>query len=308
MKVKILLKIFITLSLFLLPTLTFAVDNLKVWDGNWWVNNRKTNLEILKDWNNFFSVSTTWEKGIRNLMFNIARDIRIVMFVIVLIIWMIMAYKVIFSSNTEEEMTKFKKWFVWATLWLMVFQLPFSFYSIFFDKDVDSSLAMNFKTKMIVPFTNLLMLLASFVFIAMAIYAFYRIVTANWDEEKVKKWRNVIFQSIAWFLVIKIASTLVNNTLSVWCSTWLWVTSNCTQNITKNAEIITELINWLNTFVWIAVVISVMYAWFLNMVWAWDDDKKKKSKNIFIFSWLWTGLLFVNYLILTFFIYPESGI
>jgi hypothetical protein len=29
---------------------------------------------------------------------------------------MIMVYKIIFSSNTEDEVKKFKKWFVWATI------------------------------------------------------------------------------------------------------------------------------------------------------------------------------------------------
>jgi hypothetical protein len=48
-----------------------------------------------------------------------------------------------------------------------------------FDKDVNANLAVNIKDKLINPFVNMLMLLASFAFIAVAIYAFYRIITAN---------------------------------------------------------------------------------------------------------------------------------
>ncbi len=304
---KILAKILVFLSIFLVPSLSFAVDNLNVWDGNNWVN-RSNKLDILQDSNNFFSVSTTWEKGIKNFLFNIARDIRLVMFIIVLVIWMIMVYKIIFSSNTEDEVKKFKKWFVWATIWLMVFQLPFAFYWVLFDKEVDGNLAMNLKTKLIVPFINLLMLLASFIFIVMAIYAFYRIITAWGDDSKAKLWKKTIFQAIIWFIVIKIADTLVKNTLTVWCSTWLWVSSNCTQEITKNAEIITDVINWVNSFVWIVVVLMILYAWFLVLTSWWDEEKYKKAKKIILYSWIWILILFASYLILTFFIVPESKI
>jgi hypothetical protein len=58
-------------------------------------------------------------------------------------------------------------------------QIPFTIYSVMFDKDVNANLAVNIKEKLINPFVNLLMLLASFAFIAVAIYAFFRIVTAN---------------------------------------------------------------------------------------------------------------------------------
>jgi hypothetical protein len=58
-------------------------------------------------------------------------------------------------------------------------QIPFTIYSVIFDKEVNANLAVNVKEKLINPFVNLMMLLASFAFIAVAIYAFYRIITAN---------------------------------------------------------------------------------------------------------------------------------
>jgi len=56
---------------------------------------------------------------------------------------------------------------------------------------------------------------ASFVFIAVAIYAFYKIVTANGDDEAVSKGKMTIVYGLIGFVVIKLADVLVRSTYGV---------------------------------------------------------------------------------------------
>lgn len=66
-------------------------------------------------------------------------------------------------------------------------QLAFAFTKIIFDRGVGETLAFSIIQNMIQPLINLLMTLASIFFLAMAIFAFYRLITANGNEEAVKK-------------------------------------------------------------------------------------------------------------------------
>lgn len=307
---KLLIKILLLLNILILPSISFAWENnINVSNTNKTsgIDNKKLN-DLFENDKNFFSISDTWEKWIKNLLFNIARDVRIVIFTIVVLIWMIMVFRFLFSEQSEKSAWNFKKWFLWATIWLVVIQIPYSFYSVVFDKEVNVNLANSIQIKLIQPFLNLLMFLVSFVFISISIYAFFRIITAWWEEEKIKKWKTTIIQAIIWYIVIKVSETLVENTLVVWCSSWLWVTNNCEQKITQNSQVIFDIINWFNTFVALAIVLMVIYAWFLIVTSAWDEEKYKRAKWIMIYIWVWVLVLFASYLILTFFIVPESTI
>jgi hypothetical protein len=54
-----------------------------------------------------------------------------------------------------------------------------------------------------------MLLLASFGFIAMAVYSFYTIITGGGDEEKLKKGKNIIIYALIGFLLIRIPKYLV---------------------------------------------------------------------------------------------------
>lgn len=314
---KNLIKLLVIFAL-LIPNLSFAIsiniwnssDNIRITTENSWraVNNDK--LEEIW-WNEFFYVWTTWEKWLKNFLLNIARDLRVIVFALVLLIWIIMVIKLIFGENTEEEQKKLKSWILWASIWIMVMQIAFSVYKVLFDRQVWANLARSFSERLVEPFTDMLMLFASFVFISMAIFAFYKIVTAWGNEEWIKKWKTTIFQAIIWFIVIKFSSILVENTYNPDCWGW-WIISywgtNICENVTQNTKIITTLINWFNSFLAIIIVIMIMYAWFLVLTWGWEEEKNKKAKNILLYVWIWLLVLFASYAILTFFIIPESKI
>jgi len=284
-------------------------DNIRIDVIEGWKKRLDTIDKIYENNSNLFiSRNDWWNKWIQWLLFNIARDLRVIVFVILAIIWIILVIKLFFWNNTEEEAKKLKTWILWASIWIIVMQIAFSTYYILYDKDIWDNLSKNLYDGLIVNFINLLKYLAAFIFIAMMIYSFYRIITAWWDEEKAKKWKITVLQALAWFIVIKVSDILVRNTYEAWCRWWdnlFWWSYIC-QDIKSNANIISNIINWLNSFIFIIVVILVVYAWFLIMISNGEQEKTNKAKKMIIYIALWLVLLFANYIILTFFMSREA--
>lgn len=314
---KIITKILLFITFFSIPLFSHAIsiwnssDNIRVTTENTWKSTNNDQFEQMWANGEFFYVWTWWEKWLKGLLLNIARDLRVMAFSFFLILIVIMVIKLLFAENTEEQQKKLKLWILWSSIWIMIMQVAFSIYKIMFDRDIWANLARTFGEKIIEPFTELLMLLASFIFIAMAVYAFYKIVTAWGNDEWIKKWKTIIFQAIIWFIVIKFSSIIVKNTFNPDCG-WGWIISywwtNVCENVKNNSTIIITLINWINTFLSIIIVIMIVYAWFLVMTWWWEEEKNKKAKKIILYSAIWLLVLFASYMILTFFIIPQSKI
>ena len=75
-------------------------------------------------------------------------------------------------------------------------QSAFVFVDTLYNKNVNGFTAMLFMDRLIYPFVHLLGMLASFAFLAMAFYAFYRIVTSAGDEEGVKAGKRTIIYAL----------------------------------------------------------------------------------------------------------------
>lgn len=315
---KIVLKILCILILsFSFLNISFSAEiwenvwNLKTWNEktqNSAVWNNK-HLENIKNATTDFSVEKWWQVWIRNMIIRIARDVKNLFFLIAWIYFLILVLKLLFSSKTEEEVSNFKKWIVWISIWIIALQIGYSFIAVLFDRDITVELSTDLINKIIQPFISLAQNLASFAFVAIAIYAYFRIVTANGDEEKAKSWKMSIVYAIAWFVVVKISNALIK--------TIYWKT-NCSNRYQTNCVnqtdltwfwwIVVRVINWANSFVWIIVILLIIYAWFLLLTSAWDEEKLKKAKSIIIYIAIWLFILVASYLILTFFILPQNTI
>lgn len=46
--------------------------------------------------------------------------------------------------------------------------------------------------------------------VVFGIWGWFNILTAAWDEEKVKKWKTILIQAMIWLVVIFLAGTIVN--------------------------------------------------------------------------------------------------
>lgn len=292
------------------------VDNVNIWnpsDSNKIENKLLNKLRTEED----ITVWKKWEASILSLLLTIAKDVKAILYILSGLFFLILVIKLIFSSNTEEEVWKFKKWIIWISLWIVVMQMSFFVINILYAKDIWWDLAYSASKNLINPIIKFLETSASFLFLLIAIYAFYTIITANWEEEKVKTWKMSIFYWLIWFLVIKLAKDLVSATYwKVNCekSTFLniftinWNNCSSSNDLSWVNDIIINIINWMNGFIWIVVVIMIIYAGAQVIFWAWNDDNLSKAKKSILYIIIWLIILTLNYFILTFFFLPEVTI
>ena len=269
------------------------------------VTNQK--LDSFND-SRFINTTSIWEEWIFRTLVRFAMDLKNLFYIIATVFFLVISLRLILASNTEEELWKFKKWIIWITIWLIVMQIALVFVESLYRPEVSTSLAFRLFNNVVLPFINLLQLLASFFFIAIAIYAFYRLVTANGNEEAISSGKKTIWFALIGFIVIRFAMEIVEAFYGrVNCTPILdtWLCENV-QNLSEAVNIIITIINWLNAFVAIVVVIMILYAWAQILLSAGDEEKLKKSKNSLIFIAIWIFILIANFLILTFFLSEPS--
>lgn len=94
------------------------------------------NLDKLKNFNddNFINAGRTGEQGLVNSLVEIARDLKNLFYAIATVFFLVICLKLIFSSNTEEELGKFKKGIIWITVGLIVMQLAYAFVYTLYDR------------------------------------------------------------------------------------------------------------------------------------------------------------------------------
>ena len=291
-----------------------SANNVQIWDISGW--NGINNSYLDKLWGNWdIKAGSEWEKSIYYLVYSIAKDLKTIFYIISGLYFLIIVIKLIFSGNTDEEVSNFKKWLIWITIWIIVMQISFFAINTLYAKDVWWALANNFTKNLISPIIKILETAASFFFVLIAIYAFYSIITANWDEEKVKTGKMSIFYWLIWFIVVKISKEIVNasywkidcnETTILWIFTINWNNCNASSQIGWISDIIVKIINWMNWFVWIIVIIMIIYAWIQVLFSIWDEEKLSKAKNSIIYIVIWIAILILNYFILSFLIKHET--
>ena len=257
----------------------------------------------------FINASNIWEEWIYATLVRFAMDLKNLFYIIATVFFLVISLRLILASNTEEELGKFKKWIIWITIWLIVMQIALVLVNTLFVGDVNESIGLDLFKNVILPFINLLQLLASFFFIAIAIYAFYRLVTANGNEEAISNTKKTIWFALIGFIIIRFAWELVDAFYKkMWCTPILdlWGECEAAQNLSQATNIIITIINWLNGFVAIVVVIMILYAWAQILLSAGDEETLKKSKKSLIYIAIWIFVLIANFLILTFFLSESS--
>ena len=254
----------------------------------------------------FFWGDVTGESGAKYLMITIARDLKNVVILLAIVYLFIMVIKLIFSNGTEDDVKKWRWGIISATLGIIVMQIAYVLVSALFDKKVTGVTAFDFLDKIIYPFVRMLELLASFAFLAMAIYAFYLIITAGGADDKAKKGKQTIIFAIIWFLLIKIPRTLVESIYGkAECSTGFLGIGICeisSPDLSATVQIMTKAINYFNGFIGLITVILIIYAWFLVLTGAGDDEKLKKAKSIIKYAIIGIFLLVASYVLFDFFV------
>lgn len=283
--------------------------NLKTWNTSSKIEHTSDYLNWLVNRETDLTVSSWGQKGIYNTMIRIARDLKNIFFIIAWLYFLIIVLKLLFSEKTDEEVSNFKNWIIWISVWIIVMQIAYYFMNVLFDKEINAQLASNFIDIIVKPLLSLLETWASFIFLAMMIYAFFIMVTSNWDEEAAKSWKMTVLYAAIWFVAIKISTKLVDSIYwETYCYSHICSEKVANTNIGWFAEIVVSIIDWMNGFVAIIVILMIIYAWFSVLTSGWDEEKLKNAKKSIIYIAIWLAILVTNYLILTFFILPESKI
>lgn len=295
--------------------ISYATDNVNIGNYKSWGN--QTNDKLSAFWSdNFFSLSWNWERAIFFTLVRVARDLKNLFFILASIYFFIMVFQVLFAWKTQDAVNHFKKGIIWITLGLIVMQLAYVLARILYDGWVSEWLAFNLVENLINPLIKLIETIASLFFMGIAFYSFYRLVTANGEEEKANQAKKGIIEAIIWFAIIKFARLIVEatygrlncNQILNWFITFTW--SWCVEeaNLSWLSAIVVQVINWANSLVGIIVVIMIIFAWFQVFISWGKEDALKKARTSLMYIFIWILILVTNYLILTFFIIPERSI
>lgn len=161
----------------------------------------------------FFSPDDYGDTGILGAFTAIAFNIKNFFIAIAAIFLIIAVVKLLFSSNDEESVKKWRSSIIWTSVGIFFMQIAFSIWSTLILRNasdrVGSSLGWEFWVNILAPVVNVLQMLASFAFIIMAIWAFYVLATSGGDEEQAKKAKNTILYAVIGYVLIKIPYEIV---------------------------------------------------------------------------------------------------
>lgn len=285
--------------MFSFASLAFADPLDAKWDARAWVA-KASYVDIVKEWfgSNFFWWTQTWEKWIEWLLFTAAKNLKDVLIAVSVIYLFILVFRIVYWQGTEDDLKKFRMWILWTTFGIALMQVAYVAVTTLYNKDIWAVSAQDLTDSLLTPFIRLLELITSFLFLAMAFMAFYRIITSWWWDDWFKKWWKTVMNAVIWFMLVKISAALVYSIY--WenkCTKWLLWTQQCNDaylgnpNLNDTVKIIASTIKYLIWFLWITTVILIIFAWFMIITSSWDEAKVKKWKSTI--KYIVIGLLLI---------------
>jgi hypothetical protein len=264
--------------------------------------------------NFFFAPDTSTDGGVMGTFAQVAYNIKNFFILISVLFLVIGVIKLLFSSNDEEAVKKWKRNIIWTSVGIFVMQIAYSvWYTLVLQTNsskIWSSLGWEVWIQIFAPIVNILQTLAAFAFLFMAVWAFFIMVTGGGDEEKVKKAKNTIIYSIVGFLLIRIPYAIVKsfygrpgceNTGSG-AFTSVGACDIKEVDLSTGIGIVGKLFTYFNTFLSVICVLLVIYVGWLVLISWGDEEKLKKAKHTILYIVLGFILLIASHAIFRFFI------
>lgn len=270
-------------------------------DKKVWSTDNQSYVGNAKAWfNDYFfwwweTKEQVWEKWTWNLMMNIAKDLKNVLIAVAVIYWFMLAFRLFFGQWGEDDIKKWRLGLLWTSIGIAVMQISYTVVDTLFQKDIDGDTANNFYKAVLIPIVNIMEVSASFVFIWIAILAFYRIISSSGNEEWYKKWVSTIVNAVIGFMMVKISGVLVKSVYwDIKCEETAWISTDCVvwdHNLSRTVGIIAKVIQYMTGFIGIISIILIIYAAFLILTSGWDEAKVKKWKSVIKFIFIWIILI-----------------
>ena len=148
----------------------------------------------------------------------------------------------------------------------------------------------------------------------MGIYAFYLIVTNSEDAKDLSKGKMTIINAILGFMVVKIAWVLVGAMYGkVQCqgSSFMGV-QLCTNaltdpNTSEAIRLAAKVVNYVNGFIFLIVVLSIIYAGWLILSAGGDSKQLDKAKKVILYAFLGVLLIVVSLILFNVFAGLDGG-
>jgi uncharacterized membrane protein len=240
-------------------------------------------------------------------MFTIAKSMKNIAILLAVFYLVFSVYRLLFSGAADDDIKKWKLSIVWTTIGIIVMQSSFSFVETLNYEDVDGNLAVRVMKNILFPFLSMLQTLASFAFLAMAIFAFYKIVTSAGDEEGAKAGKKTVLFAIIGFALLKIPQYIIDSTYGkvVNCVGGILSSDKCIetpQNLSGLVKTVANALNYINGFLMLVVLVLVIYAGFLVLTSGGDDEKMKRAKNIIKYAIVGVVLIVSSYMLFNLFL------
>ncbi len=161
------------------------------WNIDWRINKWWFSTNSL-DWNIFINPFNFWFTFEDHIIW----FFKITIFASAILMFIIASYKVMLSKWNEEEVWKAKKFFLYWILALIFAGIIDVWKSVIFNWSVSEGI--NLFSKL----ANIALFFAWPVAIFFLTLAWYYYITSNWDDEKVKKSKSIVINTVLWTLII----------------------------------------------------------------------------------------------------------
>lgn len=274
--------------------------NLDTGEVHKWEQRNDPLKELWSGEKRFWNTNNDGERGIVDVLMSAARDLKNIFFAVASVFFLYLVLRLLFSENGDEDTKKFKDGIMWITIGMVVMQISYTFVTVIYDKWLGSWVADGVIENIILPLTLLLQTLASFFFIAMGVIAFYQLIASSGEEQAATQAKSTVINAILGFLLVQLAELITSAVYSG--------SSNVAVDPNSFSNVIITIINWMNGFVWIAVIVMIIYAGAQILLSGGDEEKLTNGKKALLYIAGWITLLFTNFLILIFFFQPSSAI
>ncbi len=150
----------------------------------------------------FWFINSNW---FFNILENVIKFIQVIIFFVAVLLLSISAIKLIMSRWREEVMKEHKNNIFYSVLGLVFVWLINTWRNIVFDWAKLQKNATDFFHQM----AEFVLLFAWPIAIFFLVMAWYYFITANWDEDRIKKWKSIIINVLIWTVILLMSYTFL---------------------------------------------------------------------------------------------------
>lgn len=231
-------------------------------------------------------------KSTEDIVYKVIDIVRVV-FSGILVIFIVYAWAQMIMSmgKEEEELSKAKRSFRYALIWIIFINFPIDIYEW-----LTNNISWWWWNFYVVwtSFRNIIDAIVLFLEIAIAWIAVFmivltwvQIITSRWREEKLSEAKNkIIWVVVALIFVWFIEAWRSFIVAEGWLNMNFWIT------------IFQKISNLALYLAWPVALFFLTLAWYYYITASWDEEKAKKGKNIIVNTLIWVIILLCAYVLL----------